>query len=191
MSYIKPLLLSTLLLLPATSLHAEESTAFNKTLTLKGITFQVSSPNDSSLSKVTIKTKGLKRDETFENEADGTVTDAAVADINDDGAPEVYVFVTSAGSGSYGSVLAYSSNKNLSATPVYMPELNENKPAAKGYIGHDQFSIKENRLVRRFPVYGDKDSNANPTQGYRELQYKLVPGEAGWLFKLVKRSDSK
>jgi hypothetical protein len=58
-------------------------------------------------------------------------------------------------------------------------------------MGHDQFSIKENRLVRRFPLYGDKDSNANPTQGYRELQYKLVPGEAGWLFKLVKRSDSK
>ena len=85
MSYIKPLLLSTLLLLPATALHAE----FNKTLTLKGITFQISPPNDSSLSKVTIKTKGLKRDETFENEADGTVTDAAVADINNDGAPEV------------------------------------------------------------------------------------------------------
>jgi hypothetical protein len=191
MSYFKPLALSALALLLTTSLHAEESTAFNKTLTLKGVTFHVTSPNDSSLSKVTIKTKGLKRDETFENEADGTVTDAAVADINNDGAPEVYVFVTSAGSGSYGSVIAYSSNRNISATPVYMPELNENKAAAKGYMGHDQFSIKENRLVRRFPVYSDKDSNANPTQGFRELQYELVPGEAGWIFKLVKRSDSK
>ena len=39
-------------------------------------------------------------------------------------------------------------------------------------------------LVRRFPVYKDGDSNAAPTGGVRQLQYKLKPSEANWQLKL-------
>jgi hypothetical protein len=39
----------------------------------------------------------------------------------------------------------------------------------------------EGVLGQRFPLYRDDDTNARPTGGMRQLQYKLVPGEAGWL----------
>ncbi len=174
-----------------TTLGAQENTAFNKTFTLKSITFHVSCPNDSSLSKLTIKTKGLKFDDVLEKEIDGTVSEAKVADLNSDGAPEIYVFTTSAGSGSYGSVVAYSSNHNKSISEIYFPEMDPKNKAFKGYMGHDEFTLTRNRLVRHFPLYKEGDSNANPTGGTRQLEYKLVPGEATWQLKLLKTTEIK
>ncbi|OQX50171.1 MAG: hypothetical protein B5M46_01400 [Epsilonproteobacteria bacterium 4484_20] len=191
MSYLKPLLMSTLTLLLSATLSAQEGVAFDKTFTLEGITFHVTCPNDSSLSKLTIKTKGLEMDDVIEKEIDGTVNGADVADLNGDGAPEIYVFTTSAGSGSYGSVVAYSSNNNKSVSEIYFPEVDLKNKASKGYMGHDEFTIIENRLARRFPVYNDKDRNAKPTGGMRQLTYKLLPGEAAWQLKLVKSTDIK
>src|SRR6218665_3388070 len=43
---------------------------------------------------------------------DGTIQDAVTADLNMDGHNEVYVFNQSAGSGSYGQLLAYQYNGN-------------------------------------------------------------------------------
>ena len=51
-------------------------------------------------------------------------------------------------------------------------------------MGHDRFAIVESTFVQRFPIYRDGDVNAKPTGGTRQLQYKLVPGEAGWILKL-------
>ncbi len=44
-------------------------------------------------------------------------------------------------------------------------------------------------FVRRFPVYKEGDANCCPEGGIRQLQYKLVPGEATWQLKLVKSTD--
>ena len=38
--------------------------------------------------------------------------------------------------------------------------------------------------MRRFPVYAGEGPGASPTGKARQMQYKLVPGEAGWLLKL-------
>ena len=51
-------------------------------------------------------------------------------------------------------------------------------------MGHDQFAIGEAALLRRFPIYRNGDTNAAPTGGVRQLQYKLKAGEAGWVLKL-------
>jgi hypothetical protein len=191
MLYLKPLLIFTLTLLLSATLSAQESVAFDKTFTLEGITFHITCPNDSSLSNLTIKTKGLERDDVITQEIDGTVSGAEIADLNGDGAPEIYIFTTSAGSGSYGSVVAYSSNNNKSVSEIYFPEDDLKNKAFKGYMGHDEFTVIENRLARRFPVYQEIDSNAKPTGGMRQLMYKLVPGEAAWQLKLVKSTDLK
>jgi hypothetical protein len=61
---------------------------------------------------------------------------------------------------------------------------NGDKTASNGYMGHDEFAVVENILARRFPIYRDSDANAKPTGGMRQLQYKLIPGEAGWTLKL-------
>ncbi len=51
-------------------------------------------------------------------------------------------------------------------------------------MGYDVFTIEGSFLVRRFPVYADGDSNANPSGGTRKLTYGLIAGEAGWILKL-------
>ena len=77
---------------------------FDKTLTLQGISFRVVSVNQGSINRVTITSAGLGKDnQPVSREIDGTVTGAEVADLNGDGSPEIYVYVTSAGSGSYGT----------------------------------------------------------------------------------------
>ena len=60
---------------------------------------------------------------------------------------------------------------------------------AAGYMGHDQFAVVENRLVRRFPVYLENDTNAAASGGTRQLQYRLEPGEAGWILRLDRVVD--
>jgi hypothetical protein len=191
------LLLSSALVLNATAQAAEtvpdnhsqadvskQPKGFDKTLSLQGVSFHVSCPNAGSINQLRIKPEGLKSDNTvIEREIEGTVTNAEVADLNVDGSPELYVYLTSAGSGSYGSLVAYAANKGKSLTEIYLPPLEESKNAAKGYMGHDEFAVVENSLIRRFPLYKSADTNAAPTGGTRQIEYKLKAGEAGWVLK--------
>lgn len=152
-----------------------------------GITFHVTSPNSGSINEVTITPSGLEIDNSpVTVEVDGTVTGAEVADLNNDGSPEIYVYATSAGSGSYGSLVAYATNNRKSMTPIYLPPLTENPEASEGYMGHDEFAVVESILAQRFPVYAEGDTNANPTGGTRQVQYKLEAGEAGWVLRADK-----
>ena len=52
-------------------------------------------------------------------------TGVSMVDINADGSPEIYVYVTSAGSGSYGSLVAYSANRRKSLSEIYLPPIAE------------------------------------------------------------------
>jgi len=188
---LKPSLMLPLVCITSVSLadgSGKDDGGFNKLLTLEGISFHVVCPNQGSLNQLTITPDGLEIDNSaIRQEINGSVTDAEVADLNADGSPELYVYVTSAGSGSYGELIAYSANNKKSLSGIYLPPLTEDRKNSQGYMGHDDFAIVENRLIRRFPVYKAKDANANPSGGTRELYYKLVPGEAGWLLKLDKR----
>ncbi|SFZ98900.1 lipoprotein, putative [hydrothermal vent metagenome] len=166
------------------------SKGFDKVLKLEGITFHVQATKKGSLNKLTITPSGLSlRNDVIEQEIDGSVTGAEIADINNDGSPEIYVYVTSAGSGSYGSLVAYSTNNKKSISEIYLSPLQDDKKNSIGYMGHDEFAVVENSFVRRFPIYKKEDSNAKPTGGMRQLQYKLVPGEATWQLKLVNKTE--
>jgi hypothetical protein len=160
---------------------------YDKTFEMQGVTFRVKCPNASSMNQLSIVPSGLTGDNRpITQEVDGIVTGAEVADVNSDGSPEIYVYVQSAGSGSYGSLVAYSANKKKSLSMIYLPPVSENPKVSKGYMGHDAFAVVENRFVQRFPVYKPGDTNASPTGGTRQLHYTLVPGEAGWVLKLDK-----
>jgi hypothetical protein len=157
---------------------------FDQTLSLQGITFHVACPNDRSAPAVTITPSGLTIDNSaMKQEAEGHVVLAEVADLDVDGSPEIYVYVQSAGSGSYGSLVAYSANRKRSLSQVYLPPITDHPTAARGYMGHDEFRVVESTLVRRFPVYREGDDNAKPTGGWRQIQYKLAAGEAGWILR--------
>ena len=169
----------------AATAEAPQAAGFTRTLGLLGITFRVSCPNRGSINTLQIEPEGLLTDNSpMVQEVEGTVRGADVADLNADGSPEVYVYVQSAGSGSYGSLVAYSANNLKSVSGIYLAELADDARASRGYMGHDEFTIVKDRLVRRFPIYRESDTNAKPTGGTREVTYQLQAGEAGWLLRI-------
>ena len=162
----------------------------DKTLALQGITFRVSCPTRGSINELRIEPEGLLSDNSpMVQDVDGTVSGAEVADLNADGSPEVYVYVQSTGSGSYGSLVAYSANNRRSLSGIYLPPITDHPEAAQGYMGHDAFAIVGDRLVQRFPIYKDGDPNAAPTGGTREVSYRLDAGEAGWVLRVAEVVD--
>lgn len=169
---------------------AEESApakGFEASLSLQGVTFQIQCPNQGSINKLTITPTGLEGENpVIVIEVEGTVTNAEVEDLDGNGFPEIYVYVQGVGSGSYGSLVAYACNRKKSLTPVFLPDLMEDKANSRGYMGHDQFAVGEGSLLRRFPLYAQGDTNSKPTGKTRQLQYKLVAGEAGWILRLDK-----
>ena len=163
-----------------------QETGFNTELTYPGskISFKVSVKGDS----LVIQPSGLSiSNETLYHDITGyTVVNAEIGDLNIDSYPEVFVYLTSDGSGSYGKFIGYSVNNGKSVSQVYLPEISENNEVNKGYMGHDEMAIVENTFCQRFPIYKDGDSNANPTGGTRQIQYKLVDGETGRILKIDK-----
>jgi hypothetical protein len=174
----------------ASNTSSVAETPFDRTLELQGIQFRVTSPNEGSVNTLRIVPTGLEIDNSpIVRTINGSVTGAEVADLNADDSPEIYVYVTAAGSGSYGSLVAYSANRRKSLSEIYLTPVAQDKAASKGYMGHDEFAVVESVLVQRFPVYRNSDTNAKPTGGMRQLQYKLVPGEAGWILKVDRVID--
>jgi len=157
-----------------------DKTKFNSVLNLQDIGFNISSIEKDGKNTLTIFTFGLQEhdyNETFNIDGE-EVTNAEVEDLNSDGSPELFVFTQSVGSGSYGNVYAFSVNNKNSMSQVYFPPTAENRQINIGYMGHDQFSLIENNLSQRFPIYKEGDTNAKPTGGIRQVSYKLVEGEA-------------
>jgi hypothetical protein len=162
-------------------LFAEPTPPFDKKEELQGITFQVFSPNSRSGNRLTVTPAGLEDDNRpVEMDVSGIVTRTEVADINADGSPELYVYVFD---GKSQTLLAWSANKKKSLSDIALPELGGN---AKGYRDGDEFSVVEGILGRRFPIYPDDRPESKPTDKIRQIQYKLHPGEAGWVLKVDK-----
>jgi hypothetical protein len=166
----------------AASAPSTDAAAFDRTLEFQGVRFRVAADNESSVGTVTITPSGLATDDSpMTREIEGRVRGAEVADLDADQSPEIYVYVTSDGSGAYGSLVAVAANRKKSLSDIYLPPVAENPKANVGYMGHDEFAVGEGRLLHRFPIYRDGDTNAQPTGGMRQLQYRLEAGEAGWV----------
>jgi len=176
-SLLLPALLTASLALPCLA------APFDQTLDGGGFSVRITSPNKPEKNTVTLQPDDLKStNEKITVSTESPVTRAFLADMDGDNSPEVFIVLTSPGSGSYGDVLAYSTNGKKSLTPIVIE-----KPSEKdltGYMGHDEFEVMENTFVRRFPVYKSGDTNAAPTGGYRQFQYKLKAGEAAWQLKI-------
>ncbi|WP_159950030.1 PliI family lysozyme inhibitor of I-type lysozyme [Polaribacter septentrionalilitoris] len=157
-----------------------DKTKFSKVLNLQDIGFNILSIEKDGKNTLTIFTFGLKEheyNETFNIEGE-EVINAEVEDLNSDGSPELFIYTQSVGSGSYGNVYAFSVNNKKSMSQVYFQPTAENSKINQGYMGHDEFSIVENTLGQRFPIYKEGDTNAKPTGGTRQVSYRLVEGEA-------------
>lgn len=119
------------------------------------------------------------------------ISDVFVADLDGSSFDEIYIITTSAGSGSYGTVLGFASNKDKSLSMINFPEIQEGDRNIEGYMGHDIFKIEKQKLVRFFLIYNEGDTNQNPTGGTRKLIYGVFPGEAMWQLKFGKSETLK
>lgn len=165
---------------------AAKAENYKDQLSLQRITFDVSATQDGAVTKLTITPSGLKAvNDPVTHEIDGRVVRAEVADIDANGDPEIYVFTTSKGD-QRGGVIAYSTNKKKSMSQIFVPSLADDAKNNVGYVGGDESAIVENALVTRFKLHTGFGSEARPTGKWRQLQYKLRPGEAGWKMVLDK-----
>jgi hypothetical protein len=112
------------------------------------------------------------------------VTGADAADLDGDGYPEVLIYAQSAGSGSYGNVLAYTYSPQQGFRPIRMPDLNEDSLLNDGYSGHDRFQLEGTRLLRRFPLYGPESANSEPIDSNRIVFYSFTQDELAPRFRI-------
>ncbi|WP_157601116.1 hypothetical protein [Persicobacter sp. CCB-QB2] len=156
--------------------------AFEQAFDLGKVKMMVHIPNTTTDNLITINPEGFENmKDPFTTKIEGIVREGYQADLNGDGFQEIYLFEYSIGSGTYGKVHAFASFGDKSFGPIYMPEMTED--LAQGYMGHDRFYIKDDLLVREFPLYNESDTNAKPTGGNRVIKYSLEKGEAGFILK--------
>jgi len=158
----------------------EFSGTFKADLEFGHYSFAISSRGTGSLRKLEIEARQSDfKYPKIEAEIDGTIASIKVVDLNQDKYPELYCFANSGGSGSYGNVYGYIFESDRWIM-IQLPELR--KKWQRGYMGHDKFSIKGDRIIRQFPVYKKDDPNANPTGGTRRIEYTLI--RKGGTYKL-------
>ena len=155
-----------------------------KTKTGKIICVTETHPIGQSLSTIEINTKDFEHNYPEKYEDMDPISNIYMADIDGNGFDEIYIITTSQGSGSFGNVLAFASNRDKSISQIHFPEMQKEDKHFQGYMGHDVIKIEDQKLVRIFPIYKDKDSNQNPKGGKRKLIYGLFPGEAAWQLKI-------
>ena len=188
--YQHPLLFSlisaVLLPLPATAIDSIS----HKSVTRSGksLVIEERHPVGQSLSDISITSIGFEHNlsEILPNR--DPIESVHVADLDGNGFDEFYIITVSSGSGSYGNVIGFASNRDKSLSMIYFPEIIENDESFTGYMGHDTFTIISNKFIRSFPVYNPSDTNKNPTGGTRRLSYGLFAGEAGWQLRITDSS---
>ena len=122
----------------------------------------------------------------------GRVTRALMDDLNNDGYPDLAVYIYSDSNAVYGTVFAFISEANKSITVCALPDVMLNGKVNTGYKGHDQFSLLEGYLLQKFPVYKSGDSKDKPTGGIRSILYQVGKNETGgFRFNLVRSYDTE
>ncbi|GAB2556588.1 hypothetical protein [Spirosoma aerophilum] len=152
---------------------------FNKSLRFNVYTFTVVAVDTGRVREAHIKAyRGELLLTNFRIRVDGAVTGAEVADLDNNRFPELYVYSTSDGSGSFGRVYAW---QFLPERKADIKLANWQSPVGKGYMGHDSLWVERSILCRKFPVYEAGDANAQPSGGYQMMRYRLRPAGASYL----------
>lgn len=121
--------------------------------------------------------------------AGGIVAKAEVDDLNNDGFPDLMVYVYN--TGEKGTVIVMISKENKSCQPVFFPNILDDPKLRAGYRGHDEFSMLEGALMRKFPIFNTTDTDSLPTGGKRIIIYRIAPAEGGFKMKVERSYETK
>ena len=120
----------------------------------------------------------------------GKISKAEVDDFNNDGFPDMVIYVYSGTGNTMGTVYAMTSSQNKSVAPIMFPDVMDDAKLRTGYKGHDEFSLLQGSLVRKFPVYKPEDTDT-PTGGKRVILYKMIVAEGAYKFKVINTYETK
>lgn len=188
MPVILVLVCTVVLSLLRPSLPEQSPIVFSKQLTFNIYNFQITTLDTGTSSEVAIQARrGSLLLTAFRLPIDGIVVGADVADLDSNRFPEIYIYLRSTGTGSFGRVVGWQflPDRRVDILPTEWP-----MPAVSGYMGHDSLWTESYILCRKFPVYASGDANAYPTGGVQMVRYRLKP--AGQVYVLEpEKSDTK
>ncbi len=122
-------------------------------------------------------------------EIKGKLTGCEVDDLNNDGFPDLVLYVYNGGAKNTGTVIGISSQQNQTLVPIYFPDIVDDVKLREGYSGNDAFRLMEGALLRRFPLYTPGDStNSKLTGTLRQIFYRVTTTDKGALTFKVTRS---
>lgn len=105
-------------------------------------------------------------------ELDGKIVDVWNMDMDSDGNPELYIQAKGEGEGSHLNMYVYEFSENGSSNQLTFPKLGSS--SKKGYKGNDSLYIKDDKLIREFPVVeSDDKTGSQAAAGRKILQYGL------------------
>lgn len=163
---------------PVYQQSAPVESPFTKALRFNVYTFTVTATDTGRIRDVQVKAyRGELLLTNFRVRVEGTVTGAEVADLDNNRFPELYVYSTTNGSGSFGRVYGW---QFLPERKADITLINWRNRLPDGYMGHDSVWVERDILCRKFPVYQPGDANAEPSGGYQMMRYKLRPAGTGF-----------
>ena len=102
----------------------------------------------------------------------GKVVKAAIDDLNSDGFPDLIFFTYDMND--RGQVYALASFQNKTCIPVMIDDIYSVPVLREGYRGHDEFTVLNGLLSRKFPVYNvDSLTKESKIISYRHVLYKV------------------
>jgi hypothetical protein len=119
----------------------------------------------------------------------GKVASSEIEDLNNDGFPDLVVYVTEkSGNANLFSIV---SKENETIEPVILPDITNDMQMSKGYRGGDDYKLVEGILFRKFPVYESDTAIKTPTNKVRQILYRVVRGDQPgiWKYKPFKNFD--
>lgn len=105
-------------------------------------------------------------------ELDGKIVDVWNMDMDSDGNPELYIQAKGEGEGSHLNMYVYEFSESGSSNQLTFPNLGSS--SKRGYKGNDSLYIKDDKLIREFPVVNTDEKTGSQTAATRKiLQYGL------------------
>jgi hypothetical protein len=123
----------------------------------------------------------------------GKIAKVEIEDFNNDGFPDLILYIYSGANGEMGTVIGITSVGNKSMSPIYFPDILDDVKLRVGYKGHDEFYLLQGTLMRSFPIFKTEDAPDKPTGGKRVVQYQMTSTEREGVFKfkVLRSYDAK
>jgi hypothetical protein len=178
-------------LILTTVANGQKFLKYDSTLKIGKVGYRVFCMNRSvEKNAISIRPIGFKsegRDITLDLK--GKVAASEIEDLNNDGFPDLVVYVTEKSGNA--NLFSIASKENETIEPIILPDITNDMQMSKGYRGGDEYKLVEGILFRKFPVYESDTTIKTPTNKIRQILYRVVRGEQPgiWKYKPFKNFD--